>query len=171
MCGAEQFMDQTLISEWYSSVWNGSPDLSLYQSIPMVNIYAMGQEISIEMAITAQHDGYFEFRLCADANYLSIIHGSTSDFAAKELALYKCLTENEDKALLRRKVPLPPGSSSNYIMTNPPVWTDLQLATRWRQTPQDGTASGDTFRSYPTYSLTYLLPAGVTCDRCVLQLY
>eukprot|EP01126_Amoeba_proteus_P030310 TRINITY_DN2_c0_g3_i1.p1 TRINITY_DN2_c0_g3~~TRINITY_DN2_c0_g3_i1.p1 ORF type:complete len:289 (-),score=69.94 TRINITY_DN2_c0_g3_i1:99-965(-) len=52
-----------------------------------------------------------------------------------------------------------------------PVWTQSQLQTRWRQTPQDASLVG-TFRDgSPTFSLDYYIPADVQCDHCILHWY
>jgi hypothetical protein len=127
----------------------------------------VGQEIDIQVTISAAHDGYYEFRLCTDPTLLKIAYDPATSDAARETALHKCVTNSP---LLIRKVSLKPGDRSNYKISSPPVWTDLHLKTRWRQQPQDGFPSGS-FRTYQSYSLTYLLPAGVVCDKCILHMY
>jgi hypothetical protein len=179
MCGNSRFLDYNTSSQWYTVAAGGSPDVSISTRDPLIprvnDHFLVDQEIDIEVTISAFHQGYYEFRLCNDPTYLSVILDTVStDYDAKEVALYKCITADDNKTLLRRKVPLPPGSAANYVISTtqgPPVWTDLQLSTRWRQTPQDGVDLNKPFRSFPTYSLTYLLPAGVTCDHCILHMY
>jgi hypothetical protein len=113
-----------------------------------------GSCFDIEVAISAQHAGYYEFRLC---------NASVSD--KKQLTL--CLLNGP---VLRRANPLDAGRAT-YKINTPPQWTQEHLATRWRQEPEDGVLTGTSFKGYQVRKLKYCLPAGFSCDKCILQWY
>jgi hypothetical protein len=114
-----------------------------------------GSCFDIEVAISAQHMGYYEFRLC------------NNSFVDKK-QLTNCFLNSP---LLKRANPLPMGEISTYKINTPPQWTQQQADSRWRQHPEDGELTGVLFRGYQVRKMKYCLPNNFSCDKCVLQWY
>jgi len=151
VCGAEVFLDYAK----YSGAAGEFP-------IPTENKFTAGGTAKFKVAISAAHDGYYEFRLCAPLKKGDV---PTQD----NQALIDCLLDPARGILLERAVSLKVGEQANYKGASP-VWTDEQLRTRWRQEPQDGVQNGQ-HNSYPVYELEYKIPGNVQCDHCILHMY
>jgi hypothetical protein len=114
-----------------------------------------GSCFDIEVAISAQHMGYYEFRLCNNA-------------ISDKKQLTNCFLNGP---LLKRANPLAFDKIATYKINTPPIWSQQQTTTRWRQEPEDGALTGATFKGYQIRKLKYCLPIGFSCDKCILQWY
>lgn len=130
---------------------------------PVVATFTAGQTVSIEVTISAFHGGYYEFRLCVPKNV-------NDPAPSTNQAMLDCLLD-PSTPILKRVNPLQPGQRADYKIITPPVWTQQQLETRWRQNPEDGVATGKTFGGQVTRTLEYKLPDNVQCRNCVLHWY
>jgi len=129
-------------------------------SVNPVARYTAGQTVPLRVSVNAFHDGYYEFRLCVP-NQVTDMPPSTNQ------GMIDCVLT---APLLKRKNPLPAGSRATYKILEAPVWTQQNLETRWRQTPEDG-KSVDSFRSAASFELEYIIPSNVQCEHCVLHFY
>jgi len=127
---------------------------------PIGATFTAGQTVNIDISISAYHGGYYEFRLCVPKGGVPTTNQGMLD----------CLNDPSTQ-ILERVNPLSPGQEAAYKIITPPTWTSKQLATRWRQDPEDGVATGKTFAGRPTYTLAYRIPNNVQCDNCVLHWY
>lgn len=114
-----------------------------YATGQIVKTYREGDEISIVIDITANHYGYFEFRLCEnDDDPMARVEQDCFD---KNLLVV--LNNNEDKVLA--------GSSKFIVADSPPALNRYKYFV-----PNKNNGK---------FTVQALLPVGVSCRYCVLQ--
>ncbi|KAF4668213.1 hypothetical protein FOL47_003136 [Perkinsus chesapeaki] len=119
-------------------------------------IYRKGENIEIEIEVTAHHWGHFEFRICKG--------GLNGDKFSTQIDGQKCLNENlllrpspDDREECKNAKRI---DASNYdcqpIDTNHPE--------RWYLPPQSFGSDG-----MMNYKMLFKLPDDLTCDVCTIQ--
>jgi len=138
-----------------------------------VETWEAGDIVEFQMAITAHHDGYHEFRLCVPNQKTDMPPTDNKELLYCIMDAASIEHPDGRGIVLEREVPLQPGQQSNYVISPrpPPVWNTLELASRWRQTPQDGESVTPGFRGGSVYKLNYRVPSNVQCDHCVVHMF
>jgi hypothetical protein len=133
---------------------------------PIQVTYTAGDTVELGISISTNHDGYYEFRLCVPKKV-------TDGAPTTNQQMYDCLTSNQAVLLEREKaINLATDGQTMYkISGGNPTWSAVQLKTRWRQNPEDGTVRGQFRDGKPAYYLNYKIPSNVQCNNCVLHWY
>ena len=119
---------------------------------PVAATWTAGQVVDLEIIVTAHHNGYVEMRLCSDANQLS----------------QDCLNANQLIRVARSDdvTPIDPAYPGRFYL-DPPC-----DASRPLEADAYGYNYGNQlFGSGHAMRMSYQLPANLTCENCVMQMY
>jgi hypothetical protein len=129
----------------------------VYSTGHINGVYRVGQNISINVIVTANHCGYFEFFLyhIPDSSDFTVPYNES---AYPRYTLIQTVQERDKTvSLYQQKVGNPPNL----------LYDVIDPATQW-VIPNNECTDRD-YLTRRSYNLRYKLPAGVRCKRCVLQ--
>jgi len=152
LCGNNVLNGETMLEE------------SLMAPVPIQATFLEGDIVEFEVAVTAHHKGYYEFRICDQAV-------NQTNFPSRTAA-QACF----DQHLLVRAEPRADCQPNDEDPDCQPI--DERYPERW-YLPESGWGLAATYPSPPLYPnsagdvhrMRYKLPENLNCEHCTMQLY